>query len=338
MTPLKFETDYASVWQALEGALDRRDGHKHSGETTSLPLEDAELAAHYRRCCEHLALAQARGYPMHLIHRLEQLTQRAHQHIYRRRDYGLHQLGQLALIAFPQAVRAHRWYLLASTLLFVLPLFAVAWASYRDPGFILHLMDAAKVRDFDGMYGHDAESIGRLRSAGTDWNMFGYYIMNNIGIGFQCFASGIFGGLGSIFYLVFNGLHSGAVAGFLVASGHATNFFSFVVTHAAFELTAIVLAGAAGLRLGHAIVSPQRQTRLQALKDGAQAAITVVYGVVGMLFIAAGIEAFWSSAAWITPGVKYGVGAGCWALVLAYLTWQGRATPAFAKSGGVHAG
>lgn len=338
MTPLKFEADYAGVWQVLEEALDHADGVKRPDKIAPQPLDDPQLAAHYRRCCEHLALAQARGYPVHLVHRLEQLTQRAHQHIYQRRDYGLHQLGQLALIRFPQAVRAHRWYLLAAALLFLVPLFAVGWTSYRDPGFILHLMEASQVREFEGMYGHETDSIGRLRSAGTDWEMFGYYIMHNIGVGFQCFAAGIFAGVGSIFYLVFNGLHAGAVAGFLVASGHATNFFSFVVTHAAFELTAIVLAGAAGLRLGHAIIAPQRQTRLQALKDAAQAAVIVVYGVVGMLLVAAGVEAFWSSAAWIVPGVKYGVGAACWMLVLAYLGWQGRAATAPPLREGVHAG
>jgi hypothetical protein len=52
--------------------------------------------------------------------------------------------------------------------------------------------------------------------------------------------------------------------------------------------------------------------------------VLVIYGVVGMLVLAAAVEAFWSSARWIEPAVKYGVGALCWALVLAYLGWQGR--------------
>jgi uncharacterized membrane protein SpoIIM required for sporulation len=342
MSPLKFEADYRPNWDALDALLLRFEGATApipKDKTTDsvknpksqplakvkLPAPDAaHMAALYRRCCEHLALAQARGYPIHLTQRLEALTQRAHRVIYRQQDYGLARLGRLILVDFPQSVRAHRWYLLVSALLFVLPMVLVGWASYRDPGFVLHLIDADQVKQFDGMYRTGTESIGRTRSADTDWHMFGYYIMHNIGIGFQCFAAGIFAGVGSVFYLVFNGLFSGAVAGYLVASGYAENFFSFVVTHAAFELTAIVLSGAAGLRLGHAVLAPGTCTRVQALKRAASDAVVVVYGVFGMLVVAAAVEAFWSSATWVIPAVKYSAGAVCWTLVLAYLTWQGR--------------
>ncbi|MDB5849697.1 MAG: hypothetical protein JWP29_3449 [Rhodoferax sp.] len=118
-----------------------------------------------------------------------------------------------------------------------------------------------------------------------------------------------------------------------------------MVTHSAFELTAIVLAGAAGLRLGFSWMAPGGHTRLEALRLAARAAVVVVYGVIGLLLIAAAVEAFWSSARWIEPTVKYGVGAVCWVLVLSYLTWQGRpraAGPAFAaevtKTGARYAG
>jgi uncharacterized membrane protein SpoIIM required for sporulation len=154
--------------------------------------------------------------------------------------------------------------------------------------------------------------------------MFGYYIMNNIGVGFQCFASGLLAGLGPAFYMAYNGAFAGAVGGYLIAGGKAENFLSFVITHSAFELTAIVLAGAAGLRMGHALLAPGRRTRLEALKHNALDAVPVVCGVVVMLLVAAVLEAFWSSARWVAPGVKYAVGAACWTLVLVYLGWQGR--------------
>ena len=99
--------------------------------------------------------------------------------------------------------------------------------------------------------------------------MFGFYIRNNIGIAFQCFAGGIFAGLGSLFFLAFNGVAAGSPAGYLTARGHGETFYSFVVTHGAFELTAIVLAGAAGLRLGHALLVPGRHTRRAALERAA---------------------------------------------------------------------
>jgi uncharacterized membrane protein SpoIIM required for sporulation len=100
--------------------------------------------------------------------------------------------------------------------------------------------------------------------------------------------------------------------------------YSFVVTHAAFELTAIVLAGAAGIRLGHALIVPGRQTRVQSLVNAARATMPIIYGVTVMLLIAAAVEAFWSSSRLLPLPVKYSVAALCWAVVIAYFALQGR--------------
>ena len=332
MTPLQFESQYAAVWDALEAELDRIEGNakRKKGKTLgeqvqARPAPDAAgLAALYRRSCEHLALARSRAYPIHMTQRLEGLTHRAHQAIYRRHDYGGARLKWLFLVEFPQSVRRQRGFLLVATLVFLLPMLAMGWATYRDPGFVLSLVDAAQARRFDQMYSEGSKAIGRERSADTDWSMFGFYIMHNIGLAFQCFAGGVLAGIGSLFFLAFNGLFFGAIAGYLTARGHAETFWSFVVTHSAFEVTAIVIAGAAGLRLGHALVAPGRMTRLQALQHGAREAAVLVYGAIAMLLTAAALEAFWSSARWVAPQVKYGVGAACWALVIAYLGWQGR--------------
>jgi uncharacterized membrane protein SpoIIM required for sporulation len=154
--------------------------------------------------------------------------------------------------------------------------------------------------------------------------MFGFYIRNNVGIAFQCFASGLAAGLGSIFFIVFNGAYIGAIAGYVTERGLSETFYSFVVTHGAFELTAIVLSGAAGLKLGHSLIAPGRRTRRQSLVHAAGECVVVVYGITAMLIVAAAIEAFWSSAVWVPNAVKYGVAAVCWAVVLAYFVRQGR--------------
>jgi len=154
--------------------------------------------------------------------------------------------------------------------------------------------------------------------------MFGIYIRNNISVAFQCFAGGLFGGLGSLFFLAYNGVFSGALAGYLTERGLSSTFFSFVVTHSAFELTAAVLSGAAGLRIGHTLLAPGRFTRRHALVLATRDAAVIIYGVVGMLLVAAAIEAFWSSAPWVPHAVKYAVAAACWVSVLGYLTLQGR--------------
>jgi len=64
---------------------------------------------------------------------------------------------------------------------------------------------------------------------------------------------------------------------------------------------------------------------IAALELAARESAVLVYGVIAMLLIAAGLEAFWSSARWVAPAVKFGVGGVCWTLVIAYLVGQGRA-------------
>ena len=109
--------------------------------------------------------------------------------------------------------------------------------------------------------------------------MFGFYIRNNVGVAFQCFAGGLFAGLGTLFFLAYNGAFSGALAGYLTERGLSYTFYSFIATHSAFELTAIVLSGAAGLRIGHALLAPGRLTRLQSLVQATRDSAVLLYGV-----------------------------------------------------------
>ena len=332
MTPLQFEALYGERWNELEAALDALAGkkaqkmHRYERPSNAKPAPDAARVSWlYRGACEHLALARARDYPVHLVERLEQLTQRAHQEVYHRAGSGVGALAQMLLIGIPRAVRAHRWYVIVALLAFALPMLAMGVAAATDPGAALMLHDVNQLRSYERMYGDDAQSLGRERGADSDFQMLGYYIMNNIGIGFRTFAGGLFAGIGSLLVLIFNGLYGGAIAGHLTARGLGPNFYAFVVTHGAFELTAIVLSGAAGLAIGHALLAPGRRTRSAALRESALAAVPILYGVFALLVVAAFIEAFWSSARWVPHEVKYGVGAACWLLVLGWLLWQGRA-------------
>ena len=330
MTPLQFESAYRPLWDELEEAIERiegsaRRGKKNDGTVPAKkPLDAARVAALYRSACEHLALARSRAYPIHLTERLDDLTHRGHQIVYRQPSGSLGRLRRLLLVDIPQSVRDHRLEMWIMTAVFVIPTVVLGLLSYFDPGFILSMHDASSVRDYERMYDGAESRFGRPRNADTDWQMFGFYIMNNIGVSFRCFAGGIFLGLGSLFFVGYNGALAGTVAGFLTARGHGENFYSFVVTHGAFELTAIVISGAAGLALGRSLLMPGRLTRLQSLKQAATQAVPMMYGVIAMLVVAAAVEAFWSSARWVAPQVKYGVGGACWVLVLAYLGWQGK--------------
>jgi uncharacterized membrane protein SpoIIM required for sporulation len=323
MTPLQFEALYSGEWQELDALLQRFFG-KRSKERMTAAHPGERLTMLYRRVCEQLALARARAYPAYMLDRLEQLTGDAHQAIYQRREFGVAAIKQLISVDFPATVHAHAAYILVAAALLVLPMRVVGFLVYYRPDLILSVVDASTAGSFEEMYSPDAESFGRLRQAGTDWVMFGYYIMHNVSLSFQCFAGGLLAGIGSVFFLIYNGAIIGAVGGYLTERGLGATFYPFVVTHSAFELTAIVLAGAAGLKLGHALLVPGRRTRLDSLVFAARGCTALLYGSTAMLLVAACIEAFWSSARWIPPAAKFSVAALCWFAVLAYLTLQGR--------------
>jgi uncharacterized membrane protein SpoIIM required for sporulation len=322
MTPLAFEALYQAEWQELEELLDRV--LKRTSSKFKEPLRGERIAALYRRACEHLALARARSYPGYLLDRLERLTADAHQVIYQQREFGAAALWRIVSRDFPRAVRANYAYVWVATALFTIPMVVVGLLIYFQPNLILAVVDGEQAAQFEQMYSRSGGAIGRVRDAGDDWTMFGFYIRNNIGVAFQCFASGIAAGVLSIFMIAYNGALAGAVAGYLTERGLAETFFSFVVTHAAFELTAIVLAGAAGLKLGHSLLAPGRRTRRQSLVHAASECVVLLYGITAMLIVAAAFEAFWSSSAWVPNAVKYGVAAVCWTVVLAYFARQGR--------------
>jgi uncharacterized membrane protein SpoIIM required for sporulation len=322
MTPLTFEKKYEGDWSELEAALDRVLGRGAGARKAREPVAGARVAALYRRACEHLALARAREYPAHLIDRLERMTADAHQVIYQNRDVSLARVRQMLNTDFPCAVRRQAPYVAVAAATFLVPALTIGVLVYARPELILSVVSAETAAQYDAMYSPSAEAIGR--TASTDWMMFGVYIRNNIGVAFQCFAGGIFAGLGSLFFLAFNGAFGGAIAGYLTERGLAHTFFPFIATHSAFELTAIAFAGAAGLRIGHALLAPGRLTRRQSLVAAAQESAVLLYGVIVMLLIAAAIEAFWSSATWVPAAVKYGVAAACWTAVLTYFLFQGR--------------
>ena len=157
--------------------------------------------------------------------------------------------------------------------------------------------------------------------------MFGFYIYNNISIGFQTFAGGLLFGLGSLFYLLFNGLFLGAVASHLTSMGFTETFWPFVAGHSSFELTAIVIFGGVGLMLGYGAIAPGRKGRWHAIRDRAIDGLPLIYGGSLMLVAAAFVEAFWSSTTWPPIIAKYSVGAFLWLFLGLYFGLMGRNEP-----------
>ncbi|MBC6627433.1 stage II sporulation protein M [Pseudomonas sp.] len=315
-----FESRHQHQWQTFAEQLKQLEQGKAKA------ADVADFPHQYRRLCQHLALAQQRGYSSYLVDPLQQLALRGHQQLYRHRSQLTANILAFLLADFPRLVREQWRFVLIAGLLFFGSLVGIALLVYLFPDLIYSIISPQQVAEMQGMYNPDASRLGRAaeRAASEDWMMFGYYVMHNIGIAFQTFAAGLLFGLGSVFFLIFNGLVIGAVSGHLTDIGYGQTFWSFVIGHGAFELSAITLAGAAGLQLGWSLVAPGRLARSEALRLAARKSVRMLCGVMVFLLIAAFIEAYWSSTTRIEPWIKYAVGAALWLLVAAYLTLAGR--------------
>jgi uncharacterized membrane protein SpoIIM required for sporulation len=314
-----FEKSHQQQWELLEDWLNRLEKRK------SLKVQNiAEFPQRYRQVCQHLALARDRHYTPHLIERLNRLVLRGHQHLYTTPSHLMSKILDFISINFPQQVRKESRFVTISSLLFFGSLLIMFIAVQINPDLIYSIMDAEQVKNIEKMYNPMAEHFSSNREAESDFLMFGYYIRHNITIDFQTFAGGIFFGLGSLFFLIFNGLYIGSIAGHLTYIGYNVPFYSFVAGHSAPELMAIVLSGAAGLKLGYALIAPGRFSRLQALRQAAASSIIIIYGVIALSIFAAFLEAFWSSNLAIEPMIKYTVGCSLWLLVITYFLAMGR--------------
>lgn len=318
-----FEDRYRSDWQSFAGRLDQLEKKKKSTPTTADPWGNVDFPAAYRRLCGQLAIARERQYSNRLTDELSQLAMRGYQQLYRSPRGRWATILQFIGVEFPRLVRKEARLFWLCSLLFYGPVLAMGWAVYAAPELVYSLFDHGQVANFEQMY-QPGNKIRDERPAESDLLMFGFYIYNNIGIGFRTFASGIVFAIGTIFILLFNGVYIGGIAGYLTERGYTETFFPFVIAHGAFELTAIVLAGVAGMRLGLALLMPGRYSRLEALKRASRSAIKIVYGVIALLLLAALIEAFWSSNDHLPIALRYSVGAACWFIMIVYLLGAGR--------------
>lgn len=310
-----------ALWRRLEKYLDRLEATSAS----KLQQHELEEFVHlYRIACSDLARARSEDLGDDVEGYVNMLVARGYKQFHPPRPPKLKNVVRFFLRDFPRAVRHQGTFFMAASLLFVIPVVLSAFIVMENPANAYVLTSPETLEALTHAY---AEGHSEGRSESQDTAMAGYYVNNNIGIAFRCFATGIFFGLGSIFFLITNGVLGGTTGAYIFSAGYGENFLAFIVGHSSLELTAIVLAGATGLRLGMMLVNPGRFTRLDALKHGSQDMIRVILGATVMLFLAAFVEGFWSPSA-AAPIVKFVVGSILWVVVITYLVFAGRTEPA----------
>lgn len=275
----------AAPWKDL-----RRQLHE-GGRMDATQLQ--RLVWGYRSLCADLGRRRPVLAPEHLAP-LEALCAKAHARIYRTPVRltlpPLRLLARVLLHDFPAELRRNGSFFLAAAALFILPGLLGFFMGLGDSSFVDAVIPG-------GMRGHIEKSYSEApsRDAGENAMMAGFYVWNNVGIALRSIGAGFFACLGTALVLIYNGLVIGTVFGFLASVGYGGNLLRFTSGHSAWELTALVIAGAAGLKLGWTVMVPGPMSRLAALRQAGPAIGRLAGGAAVMLVVAAGIEGFWSA-------------------------------------------
>ncbi len=316
MSEARFVRQNRPDWTRLEAYEARLDGRG-----AALTGEDLfAFVSLYRKVTGDLARARMLMLRPDLVEYLNGLVGRLHLRVYAAPPYPFRRILDFYRTVLPRTVRRLWRQVAASATLLVLPALAAWVAVSVNPHLATSFAPEGFVEQLDRMYG---KSFGGERPAGMAALMTSFYIVNNIQVSFWAFSLGIFLGLGSAFVLVNNGMVVGGVAAVIHQHGYSSNFWSFVSSHGGIELGAIVLSGAAGLRIGLSLVNPGLLTRRDALVEASKDAGLLMFGVITLLVIAAGIEA-WVSPSPLPRELKWAFGAVNLAGFVAYLALAGR--------------
>lgn len=312
----------AEEWRRYEELVEVLSSKRRRKREPAVAKHAGEFPALYRRLCRDLALARHRDFDPLLIDRLNRLALDGHRLLHRDRTTLVGSVGRFFAADFPRAVRREAAFVGWGHLAFWGPFFGMLLVGHHYPEVLASFLGRESLAQVEEMYDPSNDVLG-VPPDETRFFMFGFYILNNVGIAFRTFGAGILFGVGSVFVLVYNGLAIGGVLAHLWNVGFLGEFLPFGVGHGSVELTAICLSGAAGMKMGGALIRPGRRSRRRALVEEGREAVTLLYGAAAFLFGAAVIEAFWSPSP-LPVAVKYTVGGLGWLAVLLYFLFAGR--------------
>jgi uncharacterized membrane protein SpoIIM required for sporulation len=316
---------FVAVHAAEWDRLDRLSGSRRlSGE------EADELVLLYQRAATHLSVVRSSFPDAALAGRLSTTVANARGAVSGGHEPFWRELARFFVVSFPAAVyRAGGWIIgaaLASTLV------AVAmgvWVA-GDPQVQAAVASPAEIRQLVNSGFEDYYSEYAATSfAAKVWT-------NNAWVAAICFIGGITG-VAVVFVLLQNAANVGLVGGLMAANGKLGLFFALILPHGMLELTAVFVAAASGLKLFWAWVDPGPLPRTAALAREGRAMVTIVMGLVVVLFVSGLIEAF------VTPSplptwARLGIGALAWLGFVGYVVVLGRRAVRAGEVGDLDAG
>jgi uncharacterized membrane protein SpoIIM required for sporulation len=272
-------------WDRLSTLLSQSDA-SGLGQLTRAELR--EMALLYRQVAADLSVLRqdstARNYAQHV----NQLLARAHHIIYSGRKTNLRTLFLFLRDEYPVIFQRQIGFVLASLAV------SVAWGllgaviASVHPEFMRMFVSSKMIETMERhhLWTESVVTVAPLASSAI--------MTNNLSVCFVSFAGGILFGLGSFYSLVTNGMMLGVVAVACHRYGMSLALWSFVAPHGALELPSIVIAGAAGFRLGYAMLFPGSLRWRDSVARGGIEATRLVSGVIPLLIIAGTLEGFFS--------------------------------------------
>ncbi|MBA2437665.1 MAG: stage II sporulation protein M, partial [Acidimicrobiia bacterium] len=265
------------------------------------PAELNELVALYQRTSTHLSLARTYARDPGLVARLTGLVASAAAVVYGTRPRTLRAFGRFFTATFPAAVWHLRRFVAVSALLLIVPAVAVGlWLdtspSAVDAAAPAAVREAFLEEDFEAYY-----------SSAPASEFAAQVFTNNVRVAVLAFAGGILACLPTAFVLAFNGANVGVAGGLFAAAGESPRFFGLILPHGLLELTAVAIAGAAGLALGWSWLVPGDRSRREALAEEGRRAVVVILGLVAAFLAAGLVEGFVTGRPWPTA-LRVGIG------------------------------
>jgi uncharacterized membrane protein SpoIIM required for sporulation len=299
-----FVAAHQGAWKRLQELT-----QKARKVTRMSPDELDELVHLYQRVGANLANARvAYAADAALVSRLTLLVADAHGVLYGQRDTEVRRgLVEFSTVTFPTAVHAIRRPIAVATLLTAIPwaVFQI-WLSISPTAFNVAAPPAAAQQyinqDFADYYRNQPSQ-----------NFATQVFLNNIRVGFLAFAAGALLCIVTAALLVWNGANVGKAGGLFTHVGQADKFWGLILPHGMLELSAVIVAGAAGLKIGWAIIDPGDRPRFQALVEEARRAGTVATGLIVAFLLAATVEGFVTGRPWPT-WVRIAIGLGMFGL------------------------
>lgn len=309
----RFVEDRRARWARLAALVDRA-----SGRVARLRADEVlELGRLYRATTGDLAIARRDFARDAVAERLNDLVAAAHALVYSEAPASGRQLRRFVTRELPATVRATLPWTAAALALFLVP----ALLSY-GLGLLAPELAASSMSEETRQYlvrrtpGSEIPAAARPVAGPL-------IILNNVQVAVVAFAGGMTGGLLTAYVLIANGAVLGTTFAILQHERVAGSLLTFVLGHGFLELSAIFLAGGAGLRLAWAILRPGERTRRDALRLASAQAMRIVLLVAVTLGVAGILEAFVSPTT-LPATAKLAIGATGGALLWAYILVAGR--------------